>query len=99
MAGRGTDGSVALESPHMEPEPLHEPSEETFDWVDHECPCPNCGAPVTDFRTKDLCNMLDTVDFRIVHHFYAECKCGTWIDFIRKTADGIEDFDRRTEQF
>jgi hypothetical protein len=97
MAGKKTEGPVALETPHEELQPSSKPSKTTFDRVDYECPCPNCGAPVSGFRTKDLCNQFDTVDFRIAHHFYAECQCGAWIDFIRKTADSIDDFDMRVE--
>jgi len=44
-----------------------------------------------------LCNQQDRVDHRIVQHFYAECRCGAWIDFMRKPATGIEDFDMYVE--
>lgn len=98
MTGRTIEDPVAFESPEEQRQSLGELSQSTFDWVDYQCPCPNCGAQVTDFRTRDLCNLLDTVDYRTTNHFYAMCTCGTCIDFIRKTATGIEDFDRRVEQ-
>ena len=96
MAEERTDGSVTLESPDEEPQ--HLDSEETFDWVDYRCSCPHCGKELNDFRTRDLCNMRDTIEYRIAYHFYAVCKCGAWIDFIRKPASNIDDFDMQVEQ-
>jgi hypothetical protein len=93
MAGKKIDGPLAVESLHEALPTARELSEPSFDRVDYECPCPNCGALVRGFRTRDLCNQLDTVDYRIAHHFYAECECGAWIDFIRRAAGGIDDFD------
>lgn len=98
MAARQTDGSVTLKSPDEEARLLSERPDATFDWIDFKCSCPNCGRALSDFRTKDLCNTLDTLDYRIAYYFYAECECGTWIDFIRKPASSIEDFDVRVEQ-
>jgi len=92
------DGSLTFKSAKAHSRPLPELVNKTFDWVDYRCLCPDCGAEVTGFRTRDLCNVLDTVDYRITNHFYATCKCGTCIDFIRKPAKGIEDFDRHVEQ-
>jgi hypothetical protein len=66
--------------------------------VSYKCRCPSCGRELSDFRTRDLCNVRDTVDYRITYHFYAVCECGTWVDFIRKPASGIEDFDTSVEQ-
>ena len=97
MSGREGEGSVTLASSRHEHRFFLEPPDSTFDWVDFKCRCPNCGAQVQTFQTKDLCNQLDTVDHRIVYHFYAECRCGAWIDFIRKPAAGIEDFDMHVE--
>ena len=98
MAGKRTVGSVTPESPDEEHQVLSKLSEGLFDWVDYKCPCPDCGAEVSGFQTKDLCNLLDTLDYRITYHFYATCTCGACIDFIRKPATGIEDFDVRVEQ-
>ena len=98
IAGRSIDGPVTLDSPEAEPQLLSELAEKTFDWVDYQCSCPNCGAEVTGFRTRDLCNLFDTVDYRITNHFYTTCACGTCIDFIRKRAKGIEDFAGHVEQ-
>lgn len=98
MTGKTREGSVTLEAPQKKPHFLAKPPGESFDWVDYRCRCPNCGAEVDGFRTRDLCNQLDTVDYRIAYHFYATCKCGVWIDFIRRAAQGIEDFDKYSEQ-
>ena len=97
MAGKKMEGSVALESPHEELDFVSEPVDGSFDIVEYTCSCPRCGAPLSRFRTKDLCNQMDTVDYRIAYHFYAECECGAWIDFIRKAARGIDDFDMYVE--
>jgi len=97
MVGRFGEGATALTLAHHEPHTLIDRPEESFDWVDFACPCPSCGACVKGFRTKDLCNQRDRVDFRVVQHFYAECRCGAWIDFIRKPAIDISDFEMRVE--
>jgi hypothetical protein len=97
MVGRITEGSAALAAERSERHILIERAEDAHDHVDFTCPCPNCGARIEGFRTKDLCNQFDTVDPRIVYHFYAECRCGTWIDFIRKPAVNIEDFDMHVD--
>jgi hypothetical protein len=98
MAERNADGSVALEPPGEEPQLLSEQPDTTFDRVRCRYERPNCGTELREFRTKDLCNTLDTVDYRIAHHFYDECECGAWIDFIRKPARSIEDLDICVEQ-
>jgi len=98
MAGKKTEGPPALGSQHAQPPLATELADEHFDWVDYACPCPHCGAEVTGFQTRDLCNQLDTLDYRIVYHFHARCRCGAWIDFIRKPARSIEDFDMHVEQ-
>lgn len=97
MVGRSSDGASALEAGRSERHVCVERPEEAFDKVDFVYPCPNCGTLVDGFRTKDLCRQQDTVDFRVAYHFYAECRCGAWIDFIRKPAAGIDDFDTRVE--
>jgi len=95
MVGRIGEGAAALTFVRRERHVLIERTEEAFDWVDFACLCPNCGARLDSFQTKDLCNQADTVDYRIAYHFYAECHCGAWIDFIRKPAAGINNFDMR----
>ena len=72
--------------------------EALFDWVGYQGTCPQCGAGLDKFRTKDACNQLDTVDYRTVNHFYAACACGAWIDFVRKSARDIQDFEMRVEK-
>jgi hypothetical protein len=98
MAGKKTEGPATLGSHHDLPPLASDVSDERFDWVDYTCPCPRCGAEVAGFRTRDLCNQMDTLDYRIAYHFYARCRCGAWLDFMRKPADGIEDFDTRVER-
>ena len=97
MVGRINEGAAALTAARSERHIVIERTEDAFDRVDCACLCPSCGAKITTFKTKDLCNQFDTVDYRIAYHFYAECHCGTWIDFIRKPAAGIEDFDMHVE--
>ncbi len=97
MAAEGSDGPATLEPFAQEPQLPSKLDQGLFDWVDFKCSCPDCGRLLSGFRTRDLCNTLDTVDYRIAHHFYAECECGAWIDFIRKPAGSIEDFDMRVE--
>jgi hypothetical protein len=98
MEAQRTDGSMTLESLDPKLQLQGELPGGLFDWVDLKCSCPHCGRRLDSFRTRDLCNTLDTVDYRIAHHFYAECECGAWIDFIRKPARSLEDFDMRVEQ-
>jgi len=97
MVGRSHEGTTAFTAGRSERHFVIERVGESFDHVDFVCLCPDCGAKITTFKTKDLCNQMDTVDYRIAYHFYAECRCGTWIDFIRKPAVGIEDFDMCVE--
>jgi hypothetical protein len=98
MPGSEYDGSAAL-SPS---ESLYAAGDEVldngFDWVDFRLPCPRCGVEIRDFKTKDLCRQHDMVDYRLIQHFYAECDCGAWIDFIRKPAIGLDDFEMYVEQ-
>ncbi|MBN2132606.1 MAG: hypothetical protein JW741_24100 [Sedimentisphaerales bacterium] len=97
MTRKMREGSVTLEAPHEESHQLAEPPGEGFDWVDFRCRCPSCGAAVDGFRTKDFCHQFDTVDYRTAYHFYATCECGLWIDFIRRNARSIEEFEIRSE--
>lgn len=97
MVGRISEGAAALPTARSDRYVLIERTGDAFDHVNFACLCPSCGAKITTFKTKDLCNQLDTVDYRIVYHFYTECRCGAWIDFIRKPAVGIEDFDMHVE--
>jgi hypothetical protein len=97
MSGTIGEGSAALTTHGIAHHFSGDSSTAAFDWVDYACCCPHCGAEVTTFRTKDLCNQRDRVDYRIAQHFYGECRCGAWLDFIRKPASGIEDFDMYVE--
>ena len=98
MRGNERDAASVLGSSRDALDLAPDPAEEAFDWVAYKCECPNCGAEVTEFKTKDLCRQLDTIDYRTAYHFYAACNCGTWIDFIRKPATDIRDFDMHVEQ-
>ena len=97
MSERIGDGAAALTTSRSEHNHSGESTKEAFDWVDYTCWCPKCGVLVKGFRTKDLCNQRDRVDYHIAYHFYAECRCGAWIDFIRKPAVGIDAFDMYVE--
>lgn len=56
-----------------------------FDWVEFECPCPDCGETLTDFQTKDMMCGLDRLKPWEVNRFYAMCdKCDRWVEFRRK---------------
>lgn len=71
-----------------------------FDYVDYECPCPNCGGLITEFQTKDAdIPSFDWVSPLGVSHFIAICPgCGYWVEFDRKPAQSVEaDFTVRTE--
>lgn len=67
-----------------------------FDWVNFKCECPECGAEVSGFQTKDLECELQTVEPQLLDHFYSSCgRCGTWIDFYREELRGktwLDDF-------
>ena len=65
-----------------------------YDHVDYECKCPTCNKLLTDWQTKDGNSCLNTVDFLGIRRFYALCDtCKTWVEFIRKPATSIADFD------
>jgi hypothetical protein len=54
-----------------------------FDYVTHaEIDCPECGAKVSDFQSKDNACFMDTIPFWEVNNFYTMCRnCKTWIEF------------------
>jgi hypothetical protein len=59
-----------------------------FDTVHFEMDCPNCGAKVINFQSKDdICN-LELIEPDGLMNFYSSCdKCKTWIDFVRPRPD------------
>jgi hypothetical protein len=66
-----------------------------FNYVDYKTKCPACGAEVNEFQTKDGDVFMRTVSYLTVNNFYGECdKCGYWIEFTRKPAKSIDDFER-----
>ena len=68
-----------------------------FDNVNYEMDCPNCGARLTDFQSKDGDCCLGMLELVEVNNFYTSCdKCGTWIEFNRKEPTNpvpIEDYE------
>ena len=56
-----------------------------YDYVNFEMPCPNCGALLDSFQTKDGLNALEKIEPNDVHEFYDLCKeCGAFITFSRQ---------------
>ena len=55
-----------------------------FDYVNFKMDCPECGAKVQGFQSKDLgCDMV-MVEPDALMNFYSACyKCKAWIEFYR----------------
>lgn len=60
-----------------------------FDWVKYEAPCPNCGAPVTRFQSKDGACQLHRVNIAALAiasgtnrvSLYSSCdQCHCWVE-------------------
>ena len=69
-----------------------------YDVVKYEMECPNCGAQLgselASFQTKEGDCNLNTLDWKKVCNFYTLCGvCGTRIEFTRKPAKDITEFD------
>lgn len=48
-----------------------------FDYIKFETDCPECGAKLKNFQSKDGPCMLETLDYWEVDNFYDYCdKCG-----------------------
>lgn len=58
-----------------------------FDYVHFTMPCPNCGAELSSFQSKDAGCTLDTIEPDGLGGFYAYCKCKSWIAFERPMPD------------
>src|SRR5687767_491212 len=58
-----------------------------FDWVNFKMPCPECGAEMTGFQTKDTdCSMAE-VEPDATNNFYSGCEhCGAWVEISRNQA-------------
>jgi len=69
-----------------------------FDNVRFEMDCPKCGAKLSDFQTTEGQCIMGTLDFWEVRNFYTLCKCGTWIEFTRRSAVDINDYDMVVEK-
>ena len=53
-----------------------------FDYVAYEAPCKKCGAPLTNWQSKDGDCVMERISFRDVRHFYTSCNtCGTWNEY------------------
>ena len=56
-----------------------------FDYIKFEIQCPNCGARVNDFQSKDWHCVLTELEYWEVNNFYSYCdECDAWIEFNRK---------------
>jgi predicted RNA-binding Zn-ribbon protein involved in translation (DUF1610 family) len=70
-----------------------------FDTIkDFKTKCPNCGAVVGEFQSKDGSCSLDMIDYWTVNNFYSSCtSCDTWIEYTLKRPRGkipIRDYIR-----
>jgi hypothetical protein len=65
-----------------------------FDYVNVSMPCPNCGAVVDNFQSKDGDCDLDTIEPDGLACFYAGCECGVWIEFSRPRPEQAPNRDR-----
>lgn len=53
-----------------------------FDYIDYECNCPDCGAVVKGFQSKDGFCVMETLKPSDVKSFYSSCdKCKVWLEF------------------
>lgn len=64
-----------------------------FNHVNFEMGCPNCGAVITDWQTKDGSCDLSHVNPNLLTNFYGDCVCGMWVEFSRSIAiPQVDDF-------
>lgn len=69
-----------------------------FDHVDFEMDCPKCGRKMNNFQSKDGECYFNRVKITEVNNFYDSCKhCNAWVEFIRKKAKGLDDFEMKIE--
>jgi hypothetical protein len=59
-----------------------------FDYVNFAMPCPNCGADLKDFQSKDEGCNIDRIEPDGLMTFYALCRCKHWVEFSRQRPDG-----------
>ena len=65
-----------------------------FDYVGYVGPCPDCGKRVDDFQSKDGPCTLSMVSPLEVFEFNSACDhCGAWIEYRRKPAESMNDFE------
>jgi hypothetical protein len=71
-----------------------------FDYVEYSMSCPECDRTIAEFQTKDRpLPMMDTLDPLDLLNFYALCRCGAWIEFVRSMprAKSFDDFEMRVK--
>jgi hypothetical protein len=52
-----------------------------FDYIKYSCACPECGAIVREWQSKDGPCVMSTLDPWRVENFYTSCPgCKTWLD-------------------
>lgn len=74
-----------------------------YDYVNFLYPCPTCGKEIgtgiSKFQTKEGDCCLATLDYLQVGNFYGLClSCKTWVEFTRKPATSIDDYDMKVER-
>jgi len=70
-----------------------------YDEVDYRMLCPTCEAELSDFQTKEGACVLGRLDWKRVGNFYTFCdNCKSWIEFTRKPAKDIDEFDMVVEK-
>lgn len=74
-----------------------------YDVVDYKMMCPTCGTEIgtgiSRFQTKEGECCLRTLDYLRVGNFYSRCEsCKTWVEFTRKPATSIADYDMKVEK-
>lgn len=65
-----------------------------LDYVDHSVQCPKCGVIVSEFKSKDGNGDRELISIGDANYFYSICsKCNARIEYRRKRAKSISDFD------
>lgn len=58
-----------------------------FDEVNFVTACPECGAQMAGFQSKDRACLLEKVEPDSLLNFYSFCRgCGAWVEFTRLPA-------------
>ena len=51
-----------------------------FDSVNYKAKCPNCGANIDTWQTKEGACILELLEPWEVKYFHGSCECGAWIE-------------------